>query len=230
MKSAVVKFLRAEWLQLLFLLVPLAAAALALPYAVNRVPMQWSLEGKVNWTAPKSWGLFLTPGLMVVVIAAVMLFEHFDKQRRSAAGDGLSSHGRATRSIRLIISAFLMLITFVQIAFALGHPLDLTRLLPCGLALLFASMGNLFGKLKPNRYVGIRVTWTMNSEEVWRKTHRLAGHLWTFSSLAMALLVMVIPLKMLPIITGVWLLVLIGVPLLVAWRAAIAERLTKGPQ
>ena len=36
---------------------------------VDRLPMQWSLTGKVNWTAPRPAALAFTP-----VLAAVVLF------------------------------------------------------------------------------------------------------------------------------------------------------------
>ncbi len=36
---------------------------------------------------------------------------------------------------------------------------------------------NYFGKLSPNLFFGIRLPWTLKSETVWRKTHRLGGYL-----------------------------------------------------
>jgi uncharacterized membrane protein len=73
--------------------------------------------------------------------------------------------------------------------------------------------------------VGIRLPWTLKSEHVWRQTHRVAGWVWTSSSLIMAALAWLLPVHLLePQVGGVWLLLLIGVPLVVAWREARLEK------
>ncbi len=41
----------------------------------------------------------------------------------------------------------------------------------------FLVLGNYFGNLKPNRFVGIRTPWTLKSDETWRATHRLGGRI-----------------------------------------------------
>ena len=34
------------------------------------------------------------------------------------------------------------------------------------------------GQIRQNYFVGIKTPWTLASEDVWQKTHRLAGKLW----------------------------------------------------
>jgi uncharacterized membrane protein len=38
-----------------------------------------------------------------------------------------------------------------------------------------AATGNITYNVKPNSFVGIRLPWTLNNEQVWRKTHHMAG-------------------------------------------------------
>lgn len=40
---------------------------------VDRVPMQWSLKGRVNWTAPRRLGLAFTPTLGALVLASTAI-------------------------------------------------------------------------------------------------------------------------------------------------------------
>jgi uncharacterized membrane protein len=42
----------------------------------------------------------------------------------------------------------------------------------------FGLLGNVLGKVRKNFYVGIRTPWTLASETVWEKTHRLGA--WLF--------------------------------------------------
>ena len=181
------ELLREESLQLGLLALPFFVAAGALPYASNRVPMRWGIYGQVIWYAPKWWGLFALPVLLVVIVGVTLLIERSDKNRVSPNGEHLSAHGKAVRNIRLAVCLFLIGAFFLQVAEAIGRHPDITRLIPAAAAMLTAFMGNLFGKLKPNRYVGIRVPWTLNSANVWRRTHRIAGYLWTAGGVALAM-------------------------------------------
>lgn len=38
-------------------------------------------------------------------------------------------------------------------------------------------LGNYFQTIKQNYFLGIKTPWTLHSEEIWRKTHRLASKL-----------------------------------------------------
>jgi uncharacterized membrane protein len=44
-----------------------------------------------------------------------------------------------------------------------------------GVGLLFIVLGNYMGKVRKNFFIGIRTPWTLASDEVWSRTHRLGG-------------------------------------------------------
>jgi uncharacterized membrane protein len=48
---------------------------------------------------------------------------------------------------------------------------------PIGTGLLFIGAGILCENAKRNWFIGIRTPWTLSSEQVWDKTHRLGGKL-----------------------------------------------------
>ncbi len=45
------------------------------------------------------------------------------------------------------------------------------------MAVLFIFLGNYMGKLRRNFWMGIRTPWTIASDVVWERTHRLGGWL-----------------------------------------------------
>lgn len=228
MKSKVSSFVRAEWLQLLLIAIPVVAALAVMPYATDRVPMQWDLQGRVTWYAPKAWGLLVMPASMLLTYALIFWMESRDPARHRESDGSLTAHGKATRLIRLGIVVVLAGVTLLQISWSLGHRPDVSRWVVTSVALLFAFMGNLFGKLKPNRYVGIRVPWTLNSPHVWRQTHRATGWIWTTSGLIIAVMSWLLPVNMLHNkLTYIWLFFLIVIPLYVAWYEARKERLAR---
>jgi len=54
--------------------------------------------------------------------------------------------------------------------------------------LLFVVMGNFLGKVRKNFFLGIRTPWTLASDEVWAKTHRLGGWCFVIAGVFMAIM------------------------------------------
>jgi uncharacterized membrane protein len=54
--------------------------------------------------------------------------------------------------------------------------------------LLFMVIGNFLGKVRKNFFLGIRTPWTLASDEVWAKTHRLGGWCFVVAGVIMALM------------------------------------------
>ena len=52
------------------------------------------------------------------------------------------------------------------------------------LLVFFIVVGNCIPTVRPNYFVGVRTPWTLESDEVWRATHRLLGRSWVFGALA----------------------------------------------
>ena len=74
-----------------------------------------------------------------------------------------------------LIIAFLVIIYFVTGFYALGYEMNVSILIPVMIGGLFVIIGNYMSKLKSNWFVGIRTPWTLSSENVWNKTHRLGA-------------------------------------------------------
>ncbi|MEZ4364105.1 MAG: SdpI family protein [Kofleriaceae bacterium] len=61
------------------------------------------------------------------------------------------------------------------------------RAVPAALGGLLVVFGNFMGKLTRNFFVGIRTPWTLASEEVWLRTHRLGGKVIVLAGLGLVL-------------------------------------------
>ena len=70
-------------------------------------------------------------------------------------------------------------------AVALHQKVDISLLANIFTGILFLLIGNYMPKAKQNYTVGIKLPWTLNSEENWNRTHRMAGRLWMLGGLAM---------------------------------------------
>jgi uncharacterized membrane protein len=70
---------------------------------------------------------------------------------------------------------------------ALGVSVRVETLMPILLGLLFVAIGNYMPKCKQNYTIGIKIPWTLASEENWNRTHRLAGWVWVGGGVVMLL-------------------------------------------
>ena len=50
--------------------------------------------------------------------------------------------------------------------------------MPALIGVLFILIGNFLPKTKQSYTMGIKLPWTLASEENWNRTHRLAGFVW----------------------------------------------------
>ena len=74
-----------------------------------------------------------------------------------------------------------------------GNLFSIEKLLLPTISIFLSLMGNLMINIKPNYFVGIRVPWTLENEDNWRKTHRLGGKLWFAGGLVAAILTIALP-------------------------------------
>ncbi len=72
----------------------------------------------------------------------------------------------------------------------LGYNVKINLVVPLLIGLLMIAIGNYMGKIKNNWFVGIKTPWTLSSENVWNKTHRMGGYMF----ILFGLLIMVSPL------------------------------------
>ncbi len=77
-----------------------------------------------------------------------------------------------------IIPVTSLLINGIMYSVAFGKEIDLSLFLSILLGIMFVFMGNYLPKIKQNRTLGIKVSWTLNNEENWNRTHRFGGKVW----------------------------------------------------
>ena len=106
----------------------------------------------------------------------------------SAADPG--NRGRNEKPLRLVLwimPAVSFLCAGILYALSAGLPLSVGRITTLSLGLMFAAIGNYLPKCRRNRTVGIKVIWTLASDENWNATHRFAGKVWFIGGVAVML-------------------------------------------
>lgn len=86
---------------------------------------------------------------------------------------------RTMRSMnRLIIAIFIILGTYYLISPSVTIAAETSdKFLIIGLAIFIMIFGNISPKIPFNRYMGLRLPWTIRDEDTWRIAHRITGYL-----------------------------------------------------
>lgn len=77
-----------------------------------------------------------------------------------------------------IIPGISLFVNAIMYTSALRGDVSIDILLHLGMGILFLLLGNYLPKCRQNHTIGIRVPWTLTSEDNWNKTHRFAGKVW----------------------------------------------------
>lgn len=164
----------------LFCLLPILVGTALYSRLPEQVPTHWGLDGTPNGWSSREFAVFGLPCLMT----ALNLFLHICLEREPKRAN-MSTILRTVS--QWIIPAVSILCECMILGSALGYPIHAETVIPCLVGALFLIIGNYLPKTKQNRTMGIRVKWTLDSEENWNRTHRLSGFLWVISGLGLML-------------------------------------------
>lgn len=199
-------------------------AMLGLAFAIGsglpadmQLSTHWNLEGEADGFSGK-WEALLMPAGMTGAVSLLLYFLPALEPRREGLKRSQGLYLWAWAGLLLIGAA----IELVTISAALGWGIPADRVIMGAVGLMLAMIGNQFGKSRSMYMVGIRTPWTLASEEVWIKTHRLGGKLMVAAGLVMvaAALLPILP-ELRGLVIGVSMGIAVGVPVIYSyflWR------------
>ena len=141
----------------------------------NRLPQQlpthWDMNGNVDGWSSKTFGVLGMPGMLLLVHWLCMIAAGADPKKRNYTPKML-------RLVLWICPVMSLLVGGLTYGTALGCRIDVQTIMPLLLGVMFIILGNMLPKCKQSYTMGIKLPWTLASEENWNKTHRMAGKLW----------------------------------------------------
>jgi uncharacterized membrane protein len=159
-----------KWIPLLIVLAAVVASAVVYPRLPESVVTHWDFSGRPNGWSSRFWGAWLMPIFLVAIWAFMRVLPAIDPR-----GSNYAKFLGAFEGMIIAIMLFMFCLHIIVLRAALGHPVDMNRVLPIAMGALFVVLGMLLPHAQPNWFVGIRTPWTLSSDEVWEKTHRFGG-------------------------------------------------------
>ena len=155
----------------LIILIPILVGIFLYDKLPEEVPIHWNFEGEVDQYAGKALAVFGMPLILLAFQWFTVLIVSFDPKRKNQSDKLVALSFWIIPAISIMLGA----ITYTT---ATGKNISVETIALVFLGFLFAILGNYMPKCKFNYTVGIKLPWTLNSEENWNRTHRMAGKVW----------------------------------------------------
>ncbi|MDD5337592.1 MAG: SdpI family protein [Candidatus ainarchaeum sp.] len=157
------------------------------PMLPERVVSHWDINGVANGYMSRAFGAFFMPVLGLALLALFLVLPSLDPLKKNYESFRAEYDGFVA-----VLLGFFLYIHLLTLGYNLGYQLNIVQFLAPAFAVLFFYSGMLIQKAKQNWFVGIRTPWTLSSEVVWTKTHKIAGSMFKAAGVV-ALLGLVFP-------------------------------------
>lgn len=149
----------------------------------DQMASHWNAADQVDDTMPKFWGVFLMPMIAAGMFVLFLLLPQIDPLKANIA-----KFREAFNLFILLVLLFFGYVWVLSLIWNLGYTgFKMSSAMLPAMGLLFMYVGYMMRKAKRNFFIGIRTPWTLSSDTVWDKTHRLGSILFVISG-ALALI------------------------------------------
>ena len=185
----------------------------AYPQLPPRVAMHWGVGGQPDGYSSKLLAVVMLPLMILAMRALLSVLPRIDPK-----GENYQKFASTYWLIFNGVILFMGLLHVATLAYGLGAPVRMDRVAASGVGVLLIVVGNYLTRVQPNWFVGIRTPWTLSSEPVWRRTHRVGGWILAGGGALMVLTVFLPASTQLPIfIATIALVTVIPVVLSYVW-------------
>ncbi|MBN2454313.1 SdpI family protein [Candidatus Woesearchaeota archaeon] len=154
-----------------------AISAYYYPQFPEQIASHWNSAGEVDGYMGKFWGLFLMPIITAALLLLFLIIPKIDPLRKN-----VEKFRAYFDNFILIIIGFMFYIHLLTIVWNSGTTFSMGKAMAPAMAVIFYYAGVLMGKAKRNWFIGIRTPWTLSSDEVWDKTHKLGAKLFKIAA------------------------------------------------
>ncbi len=166
------------YISLFIILVMFASAIYFYPAMPDSMASHWNAKGEVNDYMSKPFGMYLMPLFAIVILIIFLIIPKIDPLKKN-----IKKFKRYFDMFLVLILLFFAYIYGLTLAWNLGFTYSMNIMIIPAMAGLFYFIGILLGKAKRNWFIGIRTPWTLSSDRVWNKTHKLGSKMYKFSAI-----------------------------------------------
>ncbi|NQU83688.1 MAG: SdpI family protein [Parcubacteria group bacterium] len=163
---------------LLIIILSFAIGGILYPHMPEQVASHWNAQGEVNDYVPKILGLFLMPTISIIIFLLLLFIPKIDPLKKN-----VEKFRKHFDNFIILIIVFLFYIHLLTLLWNLNYKFDMTQAMMPALGILFFYIGVMIQHAKRNWFIGIRTPWTLSSDTVWNKTHKIGGKMFKVSGI-----------------------------------------------
>lgn len=163
-------------------IIPLIVTFSTFKYLPLEIPINWGFNGIATYGSRNQiWFLASMPFVFGVLF---MWLPRLDPRKSN-----LAKFKKHYFLFSIILVLFMSLIFFIILSESFNPGMINVMIVVNSLVgLLFTSIGVIMPKFSSNFFIGVRTPWTLSSEIIWQKTHKLAGIIWMTGGILMTFL------------------------------------------
>jgi len=200
----------------ILLLAPCAYLGFVWNKLPQQVPMHYNIKGEIDRYGSKT-ELLIVAAILFLVSAGVYFIltniHRIDPKKKYTANN-LKQMKRLAFIMVVFLSALTLYIIYESTQ--KGNLLN-GNFVFAGIGALFVVLGNYMHSARPNYFFGMRLPWTLESEDNWRYTHRIAGRLWFAGGLLMIPLSLLLPASAFMILFFIILAIITIIPVIASY-------------
>jgi uncharacterized membrane protein len=159
-----------EYLPLALIVIMFAIASFSYHYAPDKMPSHWNAKGDIDGYSGRLMGLFLLPAIAFMMYIIISIIPYIAVYR-----ENIKSFYFYIYLFKIVFLLFLMSIYIITLLFSFGVSFNINYAIVPLFSVLIYFTGILMSHAKRNYFIGIRTPWTLASEAVWDKTHKLGS-------------------------------------------------------
>ena len=164
----------------IIILLPMLAGMILWNQLPDQMPTHWNTDGEIDGWSSKAFSVFGLNGLLLLLHWLCVLGTSADPKQ--------ANHPQKMVQLMFWIIPVLSVVLYaITYAAALGKAVRMEMIMPVLVGLVLAIVGNYLPKCQQNYTIGIKIPWTLNSEENWNRTHRFAGRIWLIGGIIIML-------------------------------------------
>ncbi len=212
------------WVTIMITFITSVIAFLWLP-PETPIPLHWDINGNIDREVMSHGTFFIMPAFQALIVALFAIVLTIEPRQKNVE--------KSRPAIGIMMSSTIMLLALVQfILISQSFKIDILGMesLFWGLGIVFIVLGNYMTKLRSSYFFGIRTPWTLSSDYVWKKTHRLAGKLFMLAGTIIFLANFFTTIKIMSIIVMATILPAALIPVIYSWVIWQRENKEKNQQ
>lgn len=169
-------------LVLFLILASLTISAYVYPSMPEQMASHWNASGNVDGYMSRFWGVFMMPLISILMLGLFLAIPKIDPLKAN-----IEKFREYYDGFIVLMIAFLFYIHALTLVWNLGFEFSMGSFVVPAIGVILYYAGILMENAKRNWFIGIRTPWTLSSDVVWDKTHKLGSKLFKAAGLLMVI-------------------------------------------